>query len=84
MLLHLNVKLIEVKQISDRFINITNKLSEEIKTPEKQTNQRLQQLLNEIGEYFNSLNTDLVLVQRRFKLNAVGYGIILDRRRDYS
>jgi hypothetical protein len=51
-----DLNLVEVKQISDRLIAITNKLSEEIQTTQKQTNQLFQQLLNEIGDYLNSLN----------------------------
>lgn len=46
----------EVEQISENFMMITHRLSEDMKTTQVQTNQLVQHLLAQIGEYLNSLN----------------------------
>ena len=47
---------VEIEQISVRSVAIIDRLSQEIKTQQEQTNQLVQHLLKRLGEYFSSLN----------------------------
>ncbi|WP_019508001.1 hypothetical protein [Pleurocapsa sp. PCC 7319] len=47
---------VEIAQISDRFIAITEQLSAEMKTKQEETNELVQNLLDRLGDYFSSLN----------------------------
>ena len=46
----------EIAEISDRFTTITKEITEEVKAKQEQTNQSMQQLSEQIGEYFGSLD----------------------------
>ena len=47
---------VEIEQISDRFLAITQQLSEEIRTEQEQTNELVEDLQDRLGEYFSSLD----------------------------
>ncbi len=47
---------VEIEQISDRFVAITQQLSEEIKTEQEQANELVRDLQDRLGEYLSSLN----------------------------
>ncbi len=46
----------EIKQISDRFVAITQQLSKEIRTEQEQANELVRDLQDRLGEYLSSLN----------------------------
>ncbi len=47
---------VEIEQISDRFVAITQQLSQEIRTEQEQTNELIEDLQNRLGEYLSSLD----------------------------
>ena len=47
---------VEIEKISDRFVAITQQLSQEIKNQQEQTNQLTEDLGDRLGEYLSSLN----------------------------
>ncbi len=47
---------VEIEKISDRFADITQQLSAEIRTKQKQTNELTEDLRDRLGEYLSSLN----------------------------
>ena len=47
---------VEIEQISDRFVAITQQLSEEIRTEQEQTNELIEDLQARLGEYLSSLD----------------------------
>ena len=47
---------VEIKQISDRFVAITQQLSQEIRTEQEQTNELIEDLQDRLGEYLSSLD----------------------------
>jgi hypothetical protein len=47
---------VEVEQINDRLMAVVNRLFAQMKTAQEKTNQQVQNLLEQIGNYFSSLN----------------------------
>lgn len=70
---------VEIAQISDRVIAITDQLSSEMKTKQEQTNKLVQDLLDRLGDYFSSLNLfDLDYDRIKTSLTSFDFQSLID------